>query len=100
MRANLIAALILAVLIASLAWLVLDRDPTPVLIRYEHLLVDPVKVVTTVLERFGLPTDRIADTPPTFDVLRERRPDFFTRGRSGRWTEDFTEELHTDTRVF
>lgn len=71
-----------------------DR-PTLVVVRYEDLVRDPVKIVLHALKGIGFPVSKMAanKTIPTFDELKSLSPKFFRAGRTGSWSTEMSESL-------
>lgn len=75
-----------------MSWL--SRCAPTVLVKYEDLLQRPLATVSESLEKIGFP---IAETPQqtqlSFDVLHEKMPDFFRKGKAGAWCTEMSQEL-------
>lgn len=71
------------------------RQPAPVLVRYEDLAHDPMGTVLSALESLGIEIPGQAEEVkiPGFDELNQASSDFFRKGVSGAWKEDFDKDL-------
>jgi hypothetical protein len=65
-----------------------SRSAPTTLVRFEELIVEPVRVVTRACESLGLELpDATGDLAP-FEALRERLPAVFRRGVVGGWADE------------
>jgi len=77
-----------------LSWLS-DTDAPVVVLKYEHLIVDPVEVVKHSASSLALHLVPIADAVvPCFEDLHRVDPTFFRRGAVGSHRDEMPDELH------
>jgi len=71
-----------------------DR-PTLVVVRFEDLVRDPVRIVLDTLKKIGFPVSSnvVNKTIPTFDELKGLSPQFFRAGKVGSWSSEMSDSL-------
>ena len=65
--------------------------PNTHIVKFEELIVDPLRCVEGAVKFVGLDMKRITDEdPPSFDKLSATAPDFFRRGVVGSWKDEMS----------
>jgi hypothetical protein len=75
-----------------LSW---SRRPNTVVVRFEHLIRDPLSELRRVIAALGITEVRVQGdvAPPTFSALREQSPTRFRKGTIGQWRTDMPQDL-------
>jgi hypothetical protein len=74
----------------------LERVPAPVLVRFDQLVADPVRVTANAMAAAGAPVRQgNTATLPTFERLRRDMPQFFRTGRSGAYATEMPTVLQS-----
>jgi hypothetical protein len=64
-------------------WMNRSRRAKTLVVRYEEMVADPLRIVREVASFVGLKGDPAEVDPPSFRTLQRRSPEFFRRGRVG-----------------
>jgi hypothetical protein len=76
------------------SWKPAERNQT-LLLRYEEMTHSPISVIDKVSKFVGLPPKRTS--VPSFEQMHSLFPQFFRKGISGGWAEEFS---HSDRLLF
>ncbi len=63
-------------------------------IRFEDLIREPERWIDEALRALGVPLQRNAGQPISFDQLHKQWPNFFRRGQVGSWRDEMPADLH------
>lgn len=75
------------------AWM--QRDPRPVVVRFEDLTENPLAILRGALAELRLDlTGDLGESIPTFEELHREHPQFFRKGKTGSWQAEMPDELH------
>jgi hypothetical protein len=69
----------------------LEREPQPVIVYFNDLIRDPIATVTGAVDKLGIGlVPRATSSMPSFAELKKRYPNFFRKGISGDWRNQFS----------
>lgn len=75
------------------SWLRYAETAPTAILQFEDLINDPVNQLTGALQKLEIDIKPVGDELPDFDTLKVEWPDFFRRGKTGSYRDEFPDHL-------